>query len=235
MLKSAHSSRLVWLDTLRGIAILLMVMFHFCYDLRYFSYVDWAVPNGDGWRHFRYVILSLFIFSAGFSLSLAYRTEFYTIKFIRHIAVLLISAICITSGSLFLFSDAWIYFGVLHFLVVACVVSVLFVQFSRLALCIACVLLLGSYVEWFPRRWPFYFFDHLLPMYTEDFVPLFPWLGVMLLGVGAAGFRIFRDIKVADNFLVALCAWLGKRSLFVYLLHQPILFSCFIGVSKILK
>ena len=66
------NKRLLWVDAVRGLAIVLMVIFHFCYDLRYFGYVDWNNPNGPNWRPFRYVILTLFISTVGVSLVLAH-------------------------------------------------------------------------------------------------------------------------------------------------------------------
>jgi len=60
---------------------------------------------------------------------------------------------------------------------------------------------------------------------TEDYVPLFPWSGVLFLGI-AAGHAL-----VASNFamLAPLARMpralrlLGRHSLAVYLVHQPLL------------
>jgi uncharacterized membrane protein len=223
----------VWLDVLRGVAIILMVIFHFCYDLRYFSYVDWHVPNGEVWRNVRYFILSLFIFTAGFSVSLAYRLRWNAAKFFRHITMLVFSAILITGVSWILFPSSWIYFGVLHFMVVGCMVCVCFIRCPLVALIIALIIWLVFYMQWLPYRWPFHSVGDFLPLYTEDFVPVFPWLGVMLLGVSAADITRLKTHTVTNGFLVNMCSWLGKRSLLIYLLHQPILFSGFIVVARV--
>lgn len=229
------SQRIVWVDALRGVAIVFMVIFHFCYDLRYFSYVSWDVPNGDIWRHARYIILSLFIFMAGFSLSLAYRYSFNGRVFFWRMVQLLLAALPITLMSWFLFPDAWIYFGVLHFMAVASALGIFFVRLPRVAFLMALLILLGAYAEWLPRRWPFYFFDTWLPSYTEDFVPLFPWLGVMLLGVGATAVIPLSKIHIPNTVMVDWLSWLGRKSLLIYLLHQPMLFAGFIALGFFFK
>ena len=40
--------RLFLLDALRVFAIVMMIAYHFVYDLRYFGYVDWNTPLGNG-------------------------------------------------------------------------------------------------------------------------------------------------------------------------------------------
>lgn len=128
MYKTQTNSRIQWIDALRGIAIILMVIFHFCYDLRYFGYVDWNVPNGPNWWPFRYVILTLFIFTLGMSLSLAHSTRVHWKKFSIRLGQLALASGAITAMSIFMFPNTWIYFGILHFLCVASVVGVFFVR-----------------------------------------------------------------------------------------------------------
>lgn len=63
---------------------------------------------------------------------------------------------------------------------------------------------------------------------TEDYVPLFPWLGVALIGIfiGRQLKKLAWFIASANMQLNGLCdvlAWMGKRSLLIYMIHQPIL------------
>jgi uncharacterized membrane protein len=67
---------------------------------------------------------------------------------------------------------------------------------------------------------------------TEDYVPVFPWIGVVLLGIYAGRFIFMQNrpdrLSLAPSgklagFFVRFPAWLGRHSLLIYLLHQPIL------------
>ena len=60
---------------------------------------------------------------------------------------------------------------------------------------------------------------------TEDYVPLFPWTGVMLLGIAAGHALVhkqFRPVAFAEKW-PPLLAWLGRHSLAAYMVHQPVL------------
>ena len=56
-------------------------------------------------------------------------------------------------------------------------------------------------------------------------MPLAPWLGVVLIGVAlghalvANGFRTLAPLTAAPAWLM----WLGRHSLAVYMVHQPVL------------
>ena len=60
---------------------------------------------------------------------------------------------------------------------------------------------------------------------TQDFVPLFPWLGVVLLGVGLGHALVRRRFGPLASVARAPGAlrWMGRHSLPIYMLHQPLL------------
>ena len=212
-------------DSTRGVAILLMVVFHFCYDLRYFGLVDWNVPNGPGWWQFRYVILTLFIGTAGVSFGLAHSVQGYRWKsFLRRQLLLGASALAITLGSLFMFPLAWIYFGILHFLFLAGFLCLPLVGRPNTSLVLGLAILVLYAQGLLSPVWPFAYIEGYLPRYTEDFVPLAPWLGVCYLGLAAGHYGQFIRSKFGDPGL-PLLTLAGRHSLAIYLLHQPLLFA----------
>jgi len=218
--------RIRWIDGLRGIAIVLMVIFHFCFDLRYFGYVSWDVPNGSYWRPFRYLILTLFIFTMGMSLSLVHGKGIRWRKFAIRLAQLVLSAALITLMSLYMFPDTWIYFGILHYLALASVVGLIFVPMPLVAFGAGLIIFLLYGAGVIDQEWPFVY-SEALTVDTEDFVPLFPWLAVTLLGVAVGA--VASHIRL-DRYLLWLPDWVGfagRHGLIIYLVHQPIMFGGF--------
>jgi uncharacterized membrane protein len=66
-------ARVAGLDALRGIAIVEMVVYHFCFDLRYFRLTRWDFEHDPLWLTARAAILSSFLLIAGISAALARR------------------------------------------------------------------------------------------------------------------------------------------------------------------
>jgi uncharacterized membrane protein len=220
--------RIVAVDNLRGLAIVAMVTYHFCFDLVYFRLTKWDFYHDPFWLHARTIILSSFLLIAGVSLVLADRDRRALSHYWRHIAIIGACALVVSAGSYALFPASWIWFGVLHAIAVSLVLARPLVRRPLLALVIgACVIAAGN-LFMHPA------FDHHMLGWigfmtakprTEDYVPLFPWTGVMLVGV-AAGHALlraqFRPITFATSWPRWL-AWLGRHSLAIYMVHQPLL------------
>ena len=163
-------------------------------------------------------------------------------RFYKRLGQIAACAALITIMSLVMFSKSWIYFGILHFMVLGSCFVFLFANTNwKISGLVGIVILTGFFIGWLPRRWPFDFIT-ALPDYTEDFVPLFPWLGVAFLGLTFS--QRLRDSQTLlgqltmirrDDGLGRVISFSGKRSLWIYMIHQPILFAIFIGVGWFLK
>jgi uncharacterized membrane protein len=134
--------------------------------------------------------------------------------------------------SFILFPQTWIYFGILHFIALGSVISVVFVKRPKISIGVGLLILVGFWTNILTDDWPFKFFNDLLPRSTEDFVPLIPWLGVMLIGQGVSGLVNLKRINLSGNKITKSLAAMGKHGLIIYLIHQPILFAGFIVVDQ---
>jgi uncharacterized membrane protein len=251
-------NRNISLDLIRTLAIMLMVIFHFIYDLNYFKWINWNISNNDLGRQFRYIIISLFFICIGASLVYSHAQKFQLKKFTLRLLKVAVGASLITLMSLVMFPHSWIYFGVLHFIFIATLLSIPFINFPRIALITGALVILAELFNLSSKRWPFNYINHLLPDYTTDYVPLFPWVGVILLGIALAHSQWFNTPFFTNltldksNFtqsksnsitqselkkarLINLLTLPGKHSLLIYLVHQPLLFAILAPIHWLLN
>lgn len=225
---AAPLSRIAGVDALRGLAIVAMIAYHFCFDLRYFGITHWDLEHDPRWLGARALILSSFLLIAGISAVLAQRRPLPLMHGLRHIGTIAAAALLVSASSWLMFPQSLIWFGVLH----AIALSLLLARPLLVRPVVAA--LVGIAVIGAGLTFANAAFDNRLlgwvgfmtgkPV-TEDYVPLFPWTGVLLLGV-AAGHALVRTRFAALAPLASLpepLRVLGRHSLLVYLLHQPLL------------
>ena len=213
------------LDLLRGIAVVLMVFFHFGYDLSWFGYTSYETTKDTEWIVFRGIVLSMFLLAVGMSSFLAYSTGIDWKKLgIRSLKLVAISLL-ISFGSYIVFPDQWIYFGVIHFILIATLASLAFVRSPTLSLLLGFGIIVTYVLGYFHLdpllEYGMKYFS--IPQYTVDVVSFTPWFGVVLIGVYVMHKNCF-GIRVTENNIGKRLAFLGRHSLIIYLLHQPILF-----------
>lgn len=220
--------RVAGVDALRGIALCLMFVYHFAFDLRVYRVIAADFESDPFWLGFRALIVGTFMALVGVSLVLADRAGSTPARDWKRVGVIAACALAASAGSWLVFPRTFIYFGILHCIAVASVLARPAVQRPGLALAIGGTVIAGGLIWSHPafdaRALSWIGFTTAKPA-TEDYVPLAPWAGVVFAGI-ALGHALARD---AFRTLAPLARtpawlrWLGRHSLVVYMVHQPIL------------
>ncbi len=229
--------RVFSIDYLRGIAIVLMVLFHICFNLNHFNYIDINIYRGIEWRLFRAVIVTIFLTLVGVSLVFAYKNGIKLKKLFKRLSILFVSALMISIVTKFIFPQTWIYFGVIHFIFVASILALIFIPYPYISLVVGISIIVGYFLNILSLSFLYQYLQPILnlPRHSEDLVTLFPWFGVVLIGIFLANIGVFEYIKIKENYLAKKIALAGKHSLIIYLIHQPILFGSLLAVDYIKK
>ncbi|MCF6205901.1 MAG: DUF1624 domain-containing protein [Sulfurovum sp.] len=233
--------RIAGLDIFRGWAILLMIIFHLCYDLRMFRFIDADILHSPSWISFRALIVTMFLLAVGVSLYLVHASGINWGNLRKRLFYLGGAALIVTLGSYIEFPKSWVYFGILHFILLASFLILPFVKHPYFSLVTAVGILWGYAVGILHMEWLFKMLAPILhlPEYTRDLVSLFPWLAVVLLGVTLGGTGWYRPLFSASFFSEEhignrMLALMGRYALIIYLLHLPILFFLVEMLYKIL-
>ena len=240
------------LDALRGLAMLWMTGFHLVFDLNYFKLVTQDVYRDPFWTWQRTLIVSLFLLCAGMGQAVATAQGQSWPRFWRRWAQVAGSALLVTAGSWLMFPNSFIYFGVLHGLALMLIVLRLTAHWGRWLWLLGGVAIASKFIfehllqtgplaPWADAfnsmRWNWLGWISQKPV-TEDYVPLFPWLGVMWWGAAVGAWLLKQQpvwlARPMPQPLQAL-AGLGRWSLSYYLLHQPVLIALVGGVSWFFK
>ena len=233
--KPVVHSRILWLDQLRGFAIALMLLFHFCYDLNYYRFLHIAITTDPFWVSFRELIVTLFLFAVGVALVLVHRRGIRWSHVGRRALILGLAAAAVSLATWWIFPRYWVYFGILHLIWIASLLGLAFVGRPLLALSAALGIFLGSTQGWLGTEGFFRLLQPLLhlPERTVDLAPLFPWFAVVLLGIAFASSGWMKRLEPGPALPGSggrLLALAGRHALAIYLLHQPILFGSVAGV-----
>ncbi|MFH0821005.1 MAG: heparan-alpha-glucosaminide N-acetyltransferase [Candidatus Peregrinibacteria bacterium] len=217
------SPRLWQLDALRGVAILLMVAFHIVFDSSVFFGVKPLDYHHSFWYYEGKLAAILFIGLAGVVSALVGAQK----NVLRGVRLILMGLI-ITFVTRVIYPEWTIWFGILHFLGVGILLSIFFARLGRFNAVLGLLAIgLGAIVtSWRASHWfGLVFGVRPYDFQTFDYYPLFPWFGVMLLGM-AVGHWITQKRTLAATpppCTAKPLLWLGKYSLWIYFANQPIL------------
>jgi len=229
---TTRAPRLPLVDVLRGFAVAQMIVYHFIYDLNHFGWVKLRMFHEQPWIGWRTAIVTQFLLLVGVSLVLRASFNPTPRGFWRRWLQVAAAAALVSAGSALLLGPRFIWFGILHFIAAALILVRPLVALG------AWNVLLGAGVIAFGLLYadPVFNTPPLAVVglvtrkpITEDYVPLLPWLGVVLLGAGLAslwqrrGWAVAPALQRLNDSPPRLLLFLGTWSLTVYLLHQPLM------------
>lgn len=247
-----RSRRVVFLDELRGLCLILMILYHGLYDLTY------IFGRNIPFRSLPLNMLQLFIccnfiFISGIS-------SRFSRSNIKRGAVVLGVGIVMSLVTWFFMPEQVVVFGILHLLGICMILHGLIFRkkqvewISPLAGIIVCGLLFAftwgvssGYVGFFGLWKVFlpqalYRFYALSPIgflspdfFSSDYFPLLPWMFLFFAGsfLGVP----FRDNDMPEFFYkkhIPFLGAVGKHTMIVYVLHQPVLYGLLTLVFQIL-
>ncbi|MBI4043859.1 MAG: DUF1624 domain-containing protein [Candidatus Diapherotrites archaeon] len=243
--------RFLEIDLARGIAVLCMIVYHFLFDWNFFVQ---SIPGfyAGFWFYFARATAAVFVGLAGVSITLHANKQRANGRGWRGIAVrgtfIFLLGMTITAFTFLAFPSRTIFFGILHLIGTSIVLSIPFLFRPRLTLALG-LLVTGSGILFYP---PFMqgllpFVPVVLPVHVQsfDYVPLIPWFGVFLLGmsIGHAFYPLGKPVNglgwQKGNGFVQFLAFVGRKSLPIYLAHQPLIVSIlivlgFIDIARVL-
>lgn len=228
------TKRSAFLDLYRGTAVLLMMIFHLCWDLRHFGFIEYSIHD-PFWVYFRSLIVTLFLTAIGWSsyitLSKSPSASFFWRDF-----KLFLAAVAISITTYFATPEQWIYFGILHFIFMASILCRPLVTLPVLSAFLGAIILQVYHFTdllHFPNAFHIISQYIALPTKTLDIIFPFPWIGVVLLGP-LLGFLNWHKVPTPNHFIFSAIAFMGRYALLIYLTHQIVFFALVAGIKTVL-
>ena len=238
--QKAPASRYALLDELRGLDLVSMMLYHACWDMMFLFgiWMDWYI----GWpgRLWQQSICWVFILLSGFCVPLGHRT-------LKRGAQVFAAGALVTVVTLVFMPEDRVVFGVLTFLGSAMLLTDLLEKPLRrippaAGFAISAVLFaltrnvsagylgFGSLRLWLPQALyancvTAYFGFYPWWFYSTDYFALLPWLFLFWAGYylhKAVGRRRMEPLR---RPVCPALGWMGRHSLLLYLLHQPVIYG----------
>ena len=240
--EAAARPRYFFLDELRGLAIVLMVAYHAFYLLAFSFGSRTGRALFDFMGPVQPFIAGTFILLCGLCCRFSRSNLKRGLKLTGAAALVTLATLAMRLFGM----DEAIWFGVLHFL--ACAV-LLFAPtqklFDKVSLKIPAwtqfIFFMIVFLVWYivppplPHSENFLLFTLGFPSLTlrsADYFPLFPWLFLFLAGTAVGVYaQQGRFPHWMEKPRVPPLRWLGKHSLLIYLLHQPVLMGIFTALE----
>ncbi|MEK7672544.1 MAG: heparan-alpha-glucosaminide N-acetyltransferase [Patescibacteria group bacterium] len=240
-----QNKRYVELDFIRGLAVFGMIIFHSFYILDFYDVIVVSIQEGL-WYFFAELVRIVFLMLVGISMHISYGRSFNKrardgasvlggrmlmpiAKQIKRGIVIFAAGLLVTLATYLAVGEVYVRFGILHLIGVSIVFWSLFIWDKYIVLLMAILALVLGFC--FPDLdFPFGKVDY----FALDYFPIFPWMGVVGIGI-FAGYLFYPGDKIRVSSSVGLfnvgilgyfsklIVFLGRNSLWVYILHVPLI------------
>lgn len=228
--------RIEILDGLRGLAVVLMVVHHFLFDLTEFvNAPDWIFENAV-FNSLHYIFAAVFIILCGVSSNFSHSNIKRGLK--TTIAALIVTGVTvfidmpIVFGVLHLLAFCMLFYGLTHKLwekIPDILMLILCASFAILSVYILNTVKTDSHYLWI-LGWTYKGFV------SYDYFPILPWLFIFLFGTRIG--RFIKDKKFPAWFYsvkMPFFSSVGRHSLIIYMAHQPVLYALTMLIKLICK
>ena len=230
MADGSGAGRFWEVDAARGVAILMMVLYHLLYDLDTFG--GYPIESTSGfWAFFADATASLFLFLVGVSSVVSFGKSGGGAfgKFLRRGLRVFGYGMVITVVT-WAMGMGLIVFGILHLIGVCVILAYPFLHHRYLSLVVGLgVIAAGAWLmtQDISTQTPWLLPFGVVPegLFMPDYRPLLPWFGVVLLGVFVGSLVYGRGKRAVWRMplFARPLGFLGRWSLGIYLVHQPVM------------
>jgi uncharacterized membrane protein len=231
------------IDAARGVALVAMTVYHFSWDLAMFHLIDPHFPYTPAMIWFARSIAGSFLFLVGVSLVLAHGRGIRWRQYFTRLAMIAGAAALITLATYFATPQGYIFFGILHSIAVASIFGLAFLRMPWWLIAAFAVFFLfaGESLRTTAFDAPIWWWTGLstLTPRSNDFVPIFPFFGMVLAGIAAATAVRRSDLFErlgwwqGEGAFARGVRFIGRHGLIYYLLHQPVMIGLLAGIVKL--
>ncbi len=246
-------TRFIWLDELRGAALISMLIYHTIFQSTVIGCTDADILYQPVSIFFQLVAQILFISIAGISAYLSKNN-------IRRGGKVLACAIVVTIVTYLVMPENRILFGILHFL--GCMMifygvilkkatvlpalpmigvnsSLFFLfHFTKIGDKISFFLESQQIIqEWIKKKWLCFFGLPDTDFISSDYFPIFPWIFLFFFGVFCGKYIKENEEKFLSNREgISWLSFIGRHTLIVYMIHIPVIWGIlFVGKAVLEK
>lgn len=242
--KPSFHRRYIEIDFYRGVAILMMILFHLLFDLSLFQIAQVPIFTNPFWLLYRETGVFVFMSVSGFCLVLEHQNRIRWKLFWKRFIKLMLAGSLITLATYYYNSHKTIWLGILQFFALSSFLGLAFLKFKKFNLILGVLIIALGFIgnlneaSHYIGPWFTWIGFGTMHMNTFEIFPLVPFFGYILVGMYMGALLI--PEKKADYFIFPLnpqneairfTSFFGKHSLLIYLIHQPIL----LGVLYLFK